>query len=63
MLINQLSGWQTELPYAFVSKVSKKNTYTKNISNIFFCFRYFLFKNTKKRLFTQIKNKKVVPLH
>ena len=53
----------TGQPYAFVSKVSKKTTYSKNISEFFFCFRYFLFKNTKKRLFTHIVGKKVVTLH
>ena len=53
----------TGQPYAFVSKVSKKTTYSKNISEFFFCFRNFMFKNTKKRLFTHIVGKKVVPLH
>ena len=28
----------TGQPYAFVSKVSKKNTYSKNISDFFFVF-------------------------
>ena len=63
MLINQLSGWQTELPYAFVSKVSKKNTYTKNILNNFLCFFKFMFNNTKKWLYKHNVGKKVVPLH
>lgn len=63
MLINQLSGWQTELPYAFVSKVSKKKTYTKNILNNFLCFFKFMFNNTKKWLYKHNVGKKVVPLH
>ena len=53
----------TGQPYAFVSKVSKKTTYSKNISDFFFFFFNFMFKNTKKRLFTHIVGKKVVPLH
>ena len=52
----------TGQPYAFVSKVSKKTTYSKNISDFFFCFRNFMFKNTKKRIFTHIVGKKIVPL-
>ena len=51
----------TGQPYAFVSKVSKKTTYSKNISD--FCFRNFILKKKKKRLFTHIVGKKVVPLH